>query len=496
MVGVLPVLRARPKPAPAPVPIPASWAADFRLAVDPEQIVEHRAWQVAMACALATIDAGTGLVVVLGAAGTGKTLLLNELARRLEAAGRPYTLLDRGDLARQPVHGGIGLIDEADRIDPAVLASIVGATDRCHVLAALPRLIEQITGFANPMTVISLAPLGTWGTHEFVAGRLTRAGRPADLFSQSAMAALVEHSGGIPRVITMLAGGAVSLAAVEDATQVTAEHVEQAMTWREGMLPRATLGIGPSQSVAEPPMAPEAAEAMAPATTEPGPVRRPVRFAALAIGGAVIVALAVYTALVPPLAVSVGTVGELAAIIESPQTVEEEAIRTLVAIEPEAGPISSFEVPVGLQVDDSPVPAARPEPVLSAPTLASLSPPPADLPSPALTVVASVARTVLPASPPARVRIRYPRGDADAEARAQRQAAEMRTAGLAVEPPAAIRDGGGRPGIRYFFAEDREAAAEVARRVEGFAGDIRLIAPSRREGLPRPGTVEVLLSSR
>ena len=55
---------------------------------------------------------------------------------------------------------------------------------------------------------------------------------------------------------------------------------------------------------------------------------------------------------------------------------------------------------------------------------------------------------------------------------------------LPVEPSAAVAVGAGQ----HF--------EEVARRVEGFAGDIRLIAPSRREGLPRPGTVEVLLSTR
>jgi hypothetical protein len=57
MVGALAVRRLRP----VAVPVEASWAGDFRLSVDPDQIVEHRAWRVARACALATIEARSGL---------------------------------------------------------------------------------------------------------------------------------------------------------------------------------------------------------------------------------------------------------------------------------------------------------------------------------------------------------------------------------------------------------------------------------------------------
>lgn len=512
MTGVLPVYRGkqgRAAPKPDPVPIAASWATDFRLAIDPCQIVEHRAWRVAKSCALTTIEAGSGLVVVLGAPGTGKTLLLNDLARRLEAAGRPYTLLDRGDLAQQPVEAGVGLIDEADRIDPDTLAKIVRATDRCHVLVALPRFIEQITGFTNPMTVVSLAPLTPEGIAAFVAQRLAGAGRPADLFSLTAMAALVEHSGGIPRVITMLAGGAISLAAIEGAVQVTAEHVEQVMTWRGGLEPATPTTSSTLRAAVvtletlEKPAVPEAAGTV---IADPTVRRRPIGVAALAVGGVVIAALALHTALAPwpirPVSQQAAPSPEAPAMpqpvasIETPQPPEADAVVALAAIAPAAGDAPPFEIPVALRIDDMPDQAAMPEPQLPAPTLALLTQPPVELPVLSPPVVEVAARTVLPTTPPARVRIQYPRGDARAEARAQRQAAAMRAAGLAVEPPTAIRDGAARPGIRYFFAEDRDAAADVARRVEGFAGDIRLIAPSRREGLPRPGTVEVLLSTR
>jgi len=132
-----------------------------------------------------------------------------------------------------------------------------------------------------------------------------------------------------------------------------------------------------------------------------------------------------------------------------------------------------------------------PLPVMDAVEIAQVSELPA---APAKQELA--AHIALPQTPMIRVRVQYASGDAESTARAGRQADRLRAAGFVVEAPSPLARGGAQPGIRYFFAEDRDAAAEVARRLESFAGDIRQAAPVRRDALPRPGTVEVLLPAR
>jgi hypothetical protein len=220
-----------------PTLIEPSWAGDFRLAIDPEQIVEHRAWRVSRACARAAIQAESGLVVVLGMPGTGKTLLLNDLACGIRQAGRPVQLVERGDMMQPGTGQGVVLIDEADRLDPVTLGRIA-ASNACHVLAALPRFTEQLAAYDRPMTVVVLAPLTDDGVREFLAERLTRSGRPSDLLNEAAQSVPIEHAGGIPRVINMLAGSAIALAAAEGATQVDAAHVSQVVEFRDGLEPR------------------------------------------------------------------------------------------------------------------------------------------------------------------------------------------------------------------------------------------------------------------
>jgi hypothetical protein len=520
MVGALAVRRLRP----VPVPVEASWAGDFRLAIDPDQIVEHRAWRVARACALATIEARSGLVVVLGPPGTGKSLLLNELARALKASGRPVQLFHRGDMMHEPSRGGTVLVDEADRMDGATLATVVAATNTCHVLAALPRFVDQLAGFANPMTVVALAPLTAGGTRNFIAQRLAKVGRPADLLSEAAMTALYQRSFGIPRVVNMLAGSAIVLAAAESANQVGAEHVEQVAQWRDGLEPRPSAAAAiavPAVAdavVAAPQEAPEVGE-----EPQPTPRHRP-RFGRIAIVtlAAWTVAMAgvgLYRTIAPSQPITVDVVVDAAPgdaapapaiepvteVAELPQPAVE--IVELGDVAPAAGPAPAAasvasappvvadpsppvaEMPPSAPREPEPVPEPAPDTVAAVAVAvpAPIAPPPA--------VIPAVVPVALPAMPVARVRIQYPRGDAQAETRAVRLVDGLRAGGVLVEAVAAA-PAATRPGIRYFFAEDRDAATEVARRLEDFAGDIRLTPSARREALRRPGTIEVVLSAK
>ncbi len=95
-----------------------------------------------------------------------------------------------------------------------------------------------------------------------------------------------------------------------------------------------------------------------------------------------------------------------------------------------------------------------------------------------------------------RVVLQYPRGDAHGEARASLAAQALRAGGLDSAAPVAVIRPSVRPGIGYYFLDDRDAAQEVARRLAGIAnpGPVEeLPMPSEP---PAPGTIEVLLAGR
>ena len=99
----------------------------------------------------------------------------------------------------------------------------------------------------------------------------------------------------------------------------------------------------------------------------------------------------------------------------------------------------------------------------------------------------------LPSGAPARVALHYARGDAVAAARAADLALSLRRAGFWVDGPAAIT-GRGSPGVHYFFAEDREMAEAVLRSVN-LPGESLLAGAAGRNPSPRPGAIELIVSS-
>ena len=99
----------------------------------------------------------------------------------------------------------------------------------------------------------------------------------------------------------------------------------------------------------------------------------------------------------------------------------------------------------------------------------------------------------LPSGAPARVALHYARGDAAAASRATDLALSLRRAGFSVDGPVAIT-GRGRPGVHYFFAEDRGAAEAVLRSANLQGGGL-LAGAAGRNPPPRPGTIELIVSS-
>ncbi|MBN9563029.1 MAG: AAA family ATPase [Alphaproteobacteria bacterium] len=239
----------------------------FPATVGPADAVAHDGWREACDRALAAVLAGPGVVLVLGPAGTGKTLLLQHLAGELRARGMDVLLSTRGyfDPADK---AGIGqpravLIDEADRLSPESLDGL-GHLGRCaFVLAGVTEPHEESGPIAGEgASIIRLAPLPAGEVGAFVTARLVQVGLRPDILTEGAIERLAALSAGVPRLLNMLTGSALFLARTAGASRVEAAHVIEAAALREG----------PSDLALEPP-----AEASPPAEPQPPGPRTPGR---------------------------------------------------------------------------------------------------------------------------------------------------------------------------------------------------------------------------
>lgn len=203
-----------------------------------EAAVAHRGWTAARQAVLEALRTTQCVVVLMGARGGGKTLLLAELARALTMAETPVIQRRWGDPdVEQALENGaippdrLVLIDEADRLDEEALGLLIARNRgglllaRCRDLPAgvreLARTLEQ------RVTIVPLAPLAPGETAGFLTARLVRAGRPPDLIGPEAVARIEAWSAGVPRLVNMLATAALFLATQERAV-VTAVHVDEA----------------------------------------------------------------------------------------------------------------------------------------------------------------------------------------------------------------------------------------------------------------------------
>jgi len=208
--------------------------ATFSLHVAPDAAFAHPGWQRARASALAAVGTG-GAVALVGPPGCGKTLLLHELARTLRLVGKPVRFAERGDAARVvPDAETVLLIDEAGRLGDEGLALFCAGPSPV-VLAGLPGFEDRLAGLPRRITSVPLAPLSPEGVARFVASRLAAGAQPRDLIEPEAVLALARHSGGSLRLVNVIGGAAVFLARLEGAAHVSASHVAEAASMRDGM---------------------------------------------------------------------------------------------------------------------------------------------------------------------------------------------------------------------------------------------------------------------
>lgn len=428
-------------------------------------VVDHPAWRAALGEVRAALSRPFAVVALLGPAGTGKTLLLRTLLDGLRSEGRPAALLERGDAEDRPAaRAGVVLVDEADRVGPAMLEALAGSGAGGVVLAALPGFAERVASLPGA-SVVLLRPLEAEEAASFVRARAKATGAP-DRLASDAVTEIVANGKGTPRLLDALLTAAEFVASLQSAPQVTAEHVQEAVLLRGEMgaeaaeepppaLPPAEAGDG---SVRSPDPDERWAESGG-ATAAPMLARRRTGIKALLACAALAALFGAY-AMVQPAGGGLGL--KLAATLP----------------------------PVGA--------APAPPPAIPAAELAP-SPAAAVVPTPAASQASDAApgpaRAGLPMGVAPHVVLTYQQGDAAAERRSIEAAHALRAAGFAASDPVPVPGRIRGSGIAYFFADDQAGAAEIGQALGGAFGEGRAAALRLDEPLPRPGTVEVQVSS-
>lgn len=268
------------------------------VAVGIEQVVAHRAWRQAREEALAALLEGCRLILLVGSPGTGKSLLLDELAQTLRAKGRQVLLLPRGDVLPDFAEVGwapsradtprVVLVDEANRLTDGVF-ELLGRLGSCSlVMAGLPALIDEHADGLPGSRSVHLRPLAPDEVPAFMAARLAQIGSPAETFGPDALSRLAELSDGAPRLINTLAGTAHFLAGLEGASTVGGAHVVEAAALRGDVaVPGSTVadtreaepgsGDAASSGVAEAAAGPDPVGAAHPPQCAPPPPPPPAR---------------------------------------------------------------------------------------------------------------------------------------------------------------------------------------------------------------------------
>ena len=234
----------------------------FRSQHGPGPAFSHPAWRAARAGVLAGLTQG-GVTALSGPAGSGKTMLLQEVARTLRAQGRPVTVLGHpaalGEAGVQAGAGAVVLIDEADGIGEEALQQLSGAA---VALAGLPGFEARLGG-AN---LVRLGLLDAQDVARYVAARLAAAGGSRDMVSAEAVLGLARHSGGVFRLVNALGGAAVVVARLAGARVLGAEHVAEAAALRRELAGEIAAETGEEVGVSAVNVAGCAVAGVAPAT--------------------------------------------------------------------------------------------------------------------------------------------------------------------------------------------------------------------------------------
>jgi len=262
----------------------------FRLSPDPAFMCMTKQHQEAMSGLIYTVCTRSGLTVLLGEAGTGKTTLLYSLLGLLERRGFYTAMCTNPTLTRQefcdflitkfgvdcqsPLKSrqlvaleeklkknqaegrpSVLIVDEAQRLSTELLEEV-----RLLLNLETPRekLLEIIVSGQPELgdilgrpdlrqlkqrvsCICRLEPLTLEEVREYISHRLARAGLPSQtLFSDATIALIHGYSHGIPRLINSLCDGALRTGFALQSPKITPTVVEEAakdldLTWWSGL---------------------------------------------------------------------------------------------------------------------------------------------------------------------------------------------------------------------------------------------------------------------
>ncbi len=293
----------------------------FRLTPDPAFMCMTAQHREALSGLIYSVCTHSGLTVLVGEAGTGKTTLLFALLEMLEKRkfvtavcnnpmlkreeffdlllmklgiecdsplkSRQLKALQDGLLKyRAEGRPAILIVDEAQRLPMELLEEIRlllnVETPREKLLAIImagqPELAEmmgrqELRQLKQRVScACSLKPLSAEEVREYMFHRLLRAGSQQNLFPDDVIELIFRYSQGIPRLVNSLSDSCLQLGFALQAPKVTTAMVEEAATDLD-LLPKVTAASAPASVAIAPAAAPTvlAAAATAPATAPPPP---------------------------------------------------------------------------------------------------------------------------------------------------------------------------------------------------------------------------------
>lgn len=251
----------------------------FRLSPDPAFMCMTSQHQEALSGLIYTICTHSGMTVLLGEAGTGKTTLLYSLLGLLERRGFCTAMCTNPTLTREEFYDllilkfgidcqstlksrqlaaleetlrrnqadgrpSILIVDEAQRLSTELLEEVrlllnleTPREKLLEIIVSGQPELGDILGRPNlrqlkqrVSCICRLKPLTLAEVSEYIYHRLTRAGLPnQSLFSDATIVLIHEHSRGIPRLINTLCDGSLRTGFALQAPRITPAVLEEAV---------------------------------------------------------------------------------------------------------------------------------------------------------------------------------------------------------------------------------------------------------------------------